>query len=106
MEVSKQPSIFIEANLEVLRPKEAGWENFAGIQRGMRPTLFVDGYHYICIIEASDGLIEPGASGKVTLCMPTDELSKTDTTAGSRVEMRAGAAVVGIAEIPSMKKIS
>ncbi|MEM9619762.1 MAG: hypothetical protein AAF936_17555 [Pseudomonadota bacterium] len=101
----QQPGILIDADVVVMQPEETRGYDFEGIKRGMRPSLFVDGLHYISIIQECNNLIVPGASGKITILMPTDALLQTDVTVGSRVEVRSGASVIAIAEVLSLKRV-
>jgi len=100
-----QPAILIEANIEVRKPDEPGCKNFGGIKRDMRPSIFVNGFHYISLVEECDRVIALGASGKATLLTATEALLETDVTAGASVELKSGPTTVAIAEILSMKRV-
>ena len=101
----EQPAILIEVCLFVKKIEEVESESFIGIKRDMRPTLFVNEFNFISIVQECEALIEPGGNGIAKLLMPTEALLETDVNVGSQVEIRSGATIIAIAEILSMKRV-
>ena len=101
----EQPAILIEVRLFVKKIEEVESESFIGIKRDMRPTLFVNEFNFISIVQECEALIEPGGNGMAKLLMPTEALLETDVNVGSQVEVRSGTTIIAIAEILSMKRV-